>query len=226
MTRTSTFLCAAAALAALVATADARPVVRAGVPADSLTPADMDRVRVRAPSVPGQPVRLTYAAAGTTRAQVLIDVVVAADGGEAKQALTHWRHQLTRELDPVAGIGDEAYGTGGSVAFVRDNVMIAVRCVGGSADVTAIAVDAARAVAAAPTGRPRATASSVAVPRALAVGEAFELAPPAGALAADLRTSGPVRARRTATGWRLTRTGDGAVDVTLVAVDELLRVAR
>ena len=48
---------------------------------------------------------------------------------------------------------------------------------------------------------------------------------PDGALDADLRVSGPARARRTAQGWRVTRIGDGEVALRMVVVDSLLRVS-
>ena len=225
--RTSAIVLGVCSLAlALAAPAIARPVMRQGVPVEALTPVGLERVRVRVPRAEGQPVRLTYAAAGTRRAQVLIEVVVGADAEQARVALEHWRHQLARDLPVVDGVGDEAYGTSASIAFVRDNVMVAVRRVDGEADILELATTADAAVMGAPRGRPTPARLEVAVPPTLARGEDVDVAAPSDVLAADVRVEGPARVRRTRDGWRLSRTADGAVRVRMVAVDGLLRVTR
>jgi hypothetical protein len=209
---------------AAAAPASAKPVTRAGVPVDALTPDGMERLAVRAPSRPGLPVRLTYAGEGAAEPELLVDVVVAADARGAHAALLRFSRGVARELDALPGVGDEAYATPGLVAFARDNVMIAVRRVAGTRDPHAIAVEAEAVVAAAPLGTPDAAPVTARMPSSLRVGRAEALSLPDAVLAATVRAVGPAAVRRDAAGWRITRTGPGDVGVEVVAVDELLRV--
>lgn len=209
-------------VAAMAAPALAKPKLRAGVPVDSLTPAGMQRLAVRVPVVDSQPVRLTY---GTEKAEILVDVVVAATAADAREALEHWRHQLSREIDAVTGVGDVAYGSANLVAFAQDNIMIAVRRVSGTADIGTVAADALAAAEAAPKGSPVAETVTAAVPT-LATGKAATLSLSRGVLAARVSADGPATVRKTRTGWRLFRKRAGDVRVRVVAVDELLRVSR
>jgi len=210
------------ALAVMAAPAFARPTLRAGVPVDSLTPDGMQRLAVRVPVVDSQPVRLTY---GVDKAEILVDVFVAASAQDAREALEHWRHQLSREIDAVADVGDVAYGTPSLIAFAQDNVMVAVRRVSGSADVATLAADALAAVKAAPTGSPSATPVTARVPE-LIEGKAQALALSRDALAVRVFAQGPATVRKTRAGWRITRNRAGAVSLVVVAVDEQLRVSR
>ncbi len=213
---------AVVAVAALAAPAFAKPLVRAGVPVDSLTPDGMQRLAVRVPVMDGQPVRLTF---GADKAEILVDVFVAASADDAREALEHWRHQLSREIDPVAGVGDVAYGSQNLIVFAQDNIMIAVRRVSGAADVPTVAGDALAAVKAAPTGSPTAKVVTARVPE-LVTGNAEVLTLSRAVLASRVTADGPATVRKTRAGWRITRRHVGDVSVRVVAVDELLRVSR
>jgi hypothetical protein len=220
---------AVAAVVALAGPAQARPVVRKGVPVDALTPVDMERVSVRVPAVETQPVRLRYAVAGADEPSVLVDVVVADSAAAAREAVDLYLHQLSRELDPVAGVGDVAYGSDTLLVFAEDNIMIAVRRVSagtpGGADVASIANRAVVAVKAAPRGAPEVEAVTAAVPKSLAR-KPQSLTLSRAVLAADLRVEGPARVLEQGAAWTIARTGEGDVRVRVTAVDELLRVIR
>jgi hypothetical protein len=185
----------------------------------------MERVSVRVPAVETQPVRLRYAVAGADEPSVLVDVVVADSAAAAREAVDLYLHQLSRELDPVAGVGDVAYGSDTLLVFAEDNIMIAVRRVAGGADVASIAKRAVAAVKAAPRGAPEVEAVTAAVPKSLAR-KPQSLTLSRAVLAADLRVEGPARVRKQGAAWNIARTGEGDVRVRVTAVDELLRVIR
>lgn len=207
-------------LVASVASA-AKEKTRAGVPVESLTPAGMTRLSVSAPMASGLPVRLVYGSA--RKPEVIIDVLVAADAATARSKLDRWRRTVAITPDSASGIGDVAFAGEGLVGFARANVMVIVRRVAGKADVMDVALAAEAAVDAAPAGSAKMAAVQPRVP-ALAVGESAVVSLPADLIAADVRVAGPATVRRQKQGgWRITRTGQGAIAVTVRAVDGLLR---
>jgi hypothetical protein len=212
-------------LAALTAPAVTRgEALRQGVPVEAVAPPGMARVRVAPPMRPGLPVRLTYR--GPDDAHVVVDVLVADSTRAAGAALARWQRQLTREPALVTGVGDAAYGGAALLGFVRVNVMVAVRRVGGAVDVAALAQTIDQAILAAPRGAPRPVRVTALLPEQPVRGRSAAIALSAPVLAADLKVKGPGFVRRGPDGWRLIRTGEGPLAVTVTAIDELLRVSR
>jgi hypothetical protein len=200
------------------------PVVRGGVPVDSLTPAGMQRLSVVAPTAVGRPVRLTFGSAD--RPEVLIDVLVAPDASTARAALDDWLRTVVNRPGPEA-LGDVGYGEGTLFGFVRDNVLVAVHKVAGEADAAAIAAQADAAVQAAPAGETQAAG----VPEQRFDDEQLGQVPqpivfPSGWIAANVSVCGPGYARHTAGGWVVVRDGPGVVTVRVTGVDDRLRSTR
>lgn len=194
-----------------------------GVPVDSLTPPQMERVEVDVPEYDGHGVRLWFAPTGAPRATLRVDVLVASSGREAADAAAWLEQTVAGELAPLPGLGDDARGDASIVAFVRDNVFVVVQRVGeaGDARVSAAGLDAA--IQAAPR-RSAPRAPPIAVP-ALAEGTTL-LQLPAAILAAHVVATGSASARRTRAGWVLVRRGAAPWTVTVVATDALLRRSR
>ncbi len=216
------FSLAVALLLACTAVAGAKPTgVKAGVPADELTPSGMTRVSVAAPMAAGSPARLVFAADGERAPSLLIDVLVTSSAADARAALAHWASTLQNAPDPSKEIGDAAYASPTIAAFARANVLIVVHRVAGQSDVLAIARAADTAVQRAEDGSPTAPIN-VPVP-SIAPGKSALLAVPQDLLAVSITATGPANVTHEAAGWRLTRTGDGAISLTVRAVDVRLR---
>jgi hypothetical protein len=192
---------------------------KAGVAVDALVPS-MKRLKVAAPAKAGLPVRLVY---GAQQAEVLVDVVVAPSEGEARAALERWKRTVAREPEASGEVGDVAWVGPNMIGFTRGNVMVAMRRVGGGADVLALAKGAEAAIDAAAAGATAAAAPVVRLP-ALAVGASAKLAVPGTWLAVEVEATGPAQVRRDGAAWRLTRTGEGTIGVVVRAVDARLRV--
>ena len=200
------------------------PVIRGGVPVEALTPAGMQRLSVEAPTAAGRPVRLSFGASGT--AEVVMEVLVAADAAGARAALDDWKRTL-QLVPPAEALGDAGYGGGSTHGFVRDNVFAMVRRVAGEADAAAIAAQVDAAIQAAPAGEPTLDAMPTqAFDDAQLGADPVPLAFASGLIAANVSVCGPAYARRTAAGWVLVRTGPGAVTVRVTGVDAFLRVTR
>jgi hypothetical protein len=200
------------------------PVIHGGVPVDALTPAGMQRLSIEAPTAAGRPVRLSFGASGT--AEVVMEVLVAADAASARAALDDWKRTM-QLAPPGEALGDAGYGGGTTHGFVRDNVFAMVRRVAGEADAAAIAAQVDAAIKNAPAGDP--TLAAVAVQSfddAQLGADPVPLAFASGLIAANVSVCGPAYARRTAAGWVLVRTAPGAVTVRVTGVDVFLRVTR
>ena len=197
------------------------PVVRGGVPLDSLTPEGLQRLSVAAPASGARPVRLVFGTADAP--QVLMDVLVAPGADAARAALEDWRRTVVQPPS-AEPLGDVGYGAGPLHAFARDNVFVAVHRVAGDADAQAIAAQADAAIQDAPAGRP--TASPVPDQQfddAQLADRPLPIVFPAELVAAAVSVCGPGYARRTTDGWVVVRSGPGLVTVRVVGVDRLLR---
>ncbi|MBN1771687.1 MAG: hypothetical protein JXB32_10525 [Deltaproteobacteria bacterium] len=203
--------------------AAAEPVVHGGVAVDELTPAEMQRLSVTAPTEAGRPVRLVYGR-GTTP-ELLVDVRVAADADGARAALAA-RLRTVTSPPPEAALGDAGLGDAGFAAFVRDNVFVSVHRVAGEADALAAARAMDAVVVAAPEGSPALEPGGRRWYDDAQLGERpLPVEFPQGLLAAQLEVCGPAYARRTGDGWVVVRTGPGTVTVRVLGVDRLLRTA-
>lgn len=190
-----------------------------GVPVEALTPAGMHLVDVDVPEVDRVPVRLRFAPAPQGRAEVLVDVLLEDDAPSAGAAAAWFRETVSGELPAIAGIGDAAVGDAGLVAFVRDDVLVVVRRIAGAHDVSSIARSIARAIdPARSAGGPHLAVA----PRDPQVGETIPIHV-AGALALHVTADGPAQARRTRSGWVLSRSGAGPITLRVVIVDRLVR---
>ncbi len=234
-----TFLLAVAAVGALAAPAAAKTVVRSGVPIDSLTPEGLTRGDVVAPAAEGLPVRIAYAGADGKPA-VVIDVLVAADAAGARAALETTRRGVSRAEAATerSDLGDVGFGAGRIAGFAKDNVMIVVRRVAGSAQAEDLAAAALAAVEAAPTDKHARTvvrlssAPVVTIAGGAATGARevarMSVGGSAGSevVAARVVATGAGHARmRSATEWSLVRTGEGVIQVSVRIVDSMLRVS-
>jgi hypothetical protein len=189
------------------------------VPVARVTPPSFELVDVDVPDLESEPVRLRFAPAGQRRAELLVDVRIAGDRRGAQDAAQWLRETTAGPLRALEGIGDAAAGDAGFVAFVRDEVFVVVRRIGGAHDAVAIArgLDAAlleRIDAPLP-------GAFVRVPTQVEASAPIVLSPEI--LAAHVLVEGPGLARRTPAGWTIARTGAGPLAVRVIAFDRGLR---
>lgn len=189
------------------------------VSVEEVTPPGWVLIDVDVPEHESAPVRLRFAPEGQARTELLVDVLIAGDRRGAHDAARGLRETTAGELGEVQGVGDAAAGDAGFVAFVRGEVFVVVRRIGGSHDAIAIArrIDASllqrREVA-----LPRAF---VQVPARIETVAPIQLGPEV--LGAHVSVEGPGLARRTADGWLVARSGPGPLTVRVVAFDRHLR---
>jgi hypothetical protein len=232
MTRIASFV-AAAVITSTACTAAAQ--LRAGLPIESLRAAVASSgLAVRDARVPGSadvPVRVALAREGAQDAQAIVDVWIAPTAAEARAWLAdHGSTAMQAPLHERARgtfFADTASGSAGFAAIARDNVAAIVRSVDPAVDAAAIALAIDAAVAASPVGTPRPRSiPAPEVPADLEVGGSHPVQVPGDVVAVRVVATGDAYARRTPNGWMVTRTGAGAFEVHVEAVDALLRYVR
>lgn len=224
--RRTCLIFALAALPSLFATtASAQSLVHGGVLPEQLVPAGLHLVDVTVPAVDARSVHLGLAPTGQRTSTHTLDVDVAADATTARARLTWFRQTVSGEFPAIRGLGDEAYGDAGLLAFVRDNVFVVVRRIAAGGDVAPLAAHIDRAIAAAPAGATSASSPSLRLDE-IDEGESRAVQTPADLLAMHLVAEGDAYARRTRTGWVVTRTGPGEYRVRVRVVDQRLRQSR
>lgn len=189
------------------------------VPVERVTPPSFELRDVDVPELASEPVRLRFAPAGQRRAELLVDVRIAADRRGARDAARWLRETTAGDLPALNGLGDVAMGDAGLCAFVRDEVFVVVRRIAGAHDAIAIA----RGLDAALTERIDAPlpGAFARIPAQLEASAPIELSPEV--LAAHVLVEGPGHARRTPNGWTIARTGAGPLTVRVIAFDRGLR---
>lgn len=189
------------------------------VSVERVTPPGFVLVDVDVPALESEPARLRFAPEGQRRAELLVDVRIASDRRGAHDAARWLRETTAGQLGELEGLGDAAAGDAGFVAFVRDEVFVVVRRIGGAHDARSIA----RGIDHALLERrelplPRAF---VEVPPQVDGTAPIQLAPEI--VGAHVTVEGPGLARRTPSGWLIERSGPGPLTVRVVAFDRHLR---
>jgi hypothetical protein len=216
------------------ASAQPRPGLRAGLPLDALvTASGLALEDLVVPTAEGAPVRVELRDAQGIAA--LADVRVLGSAAAARELLAALEPSLSsRGVAPLDGVGDAALAddAGTIAAFARANLLVVVRVVARDAadgaraapDANALAARLVAACDAAPRGQPVTASPGRLVPE-LQPGEHASVTLPSGLVALRVVADGDGVARRTASGWELSR-GAGPFSFEAWGVDALLRVVR
>lgn len=185
---------------------------RTGLPVDSIAFAGTQRTDIDA-SDPHGAVRVTFSGSRT----IQLDVRVEATSAAAHAALQDIVRTTAGEL-PSLQIGEGAFGDDTYVAFVRENIVVVVRSDAARSDAQALD----RLIGQAPRGTPNLDSVQVTVPQ-LEPGTPTAVEFPRDVLSAHLVVRGPATARKTRSGWVVTRTGAGEIRFETSVCDALLR---
>lgn len=209
------------ALALLVLATPAVASAQHALPITALTETGLEIATVSAPDADGLPVRITLRGHGALRAHADVWVEASRESAHARlDALrtTGTTHGLVSRTDVAHALAyaDARRGAAHVLVIAVENVVVSLRT-SSQVDLVALAHRVASAVIA---SAPPALAAPL-FPQTLTT---TTLATPADARAFLVRCEGACIARRTPTGFLVTRAGTGAASVSIDVVDAYLRV--